>query len=63
MVAEKLDQLREKHFRNDAYDASAVDAELRDWLGSMTVTKKKVGRNDPCVCGSGLKYKKCCGTS
>jgi SWIM/SEC-C metal-binding protein len=22
----------------------------------------KVGRNDPCPCGSGLKYKKCCGT-
>ena len=21
----------------------------------------KVGRNDPCVCGSGRKYKKCCG--
>jgi preprotein translocase subunit SecA len=24
--------------------------------------KKKVGRNDPCPCGSGKKYKKCCGT-
>jgi preprotein translocase subunit SecA len=23
--------------------------------------KKKVGRNDPCPCGSGRKYKKCCG--
>ena len=22
---------------------------------------QKVGRNDPCPCGSGLKYKKCCG--
>ncbi|MED5250691.1 MAG: SEC-C metal-binding domain-containing protein [Pseudomonadota bacterium] len=21
----------------------------------------KVGRNDPCVCGSGKKYKQCCG--
>ncbi|MEG1981605.1 MAG: preprotein translocase subunit SecA [Clostridia bacterium] len=29
---------------------------------STTVTKKaKVGRNDPCPCGSGKKYKKCCG--
>ena len=28
-----------------------------------TVARKssKVGRNDPCPCGSGLKYKKCCG--
>ncbi len=24
-------------------------------------TQKKVGRNDPCTCGSGKKYKKCCG--
>lgn len=23
---------------------------------------KKVGRNDPCTCGSGKKFKKCCGT-
>jgi hypothetical protein len=25
-------------------------------------TKKKVGRNDPCPCGSGKKFKKCCGS-
>ncbi|MFC1483238.1 preprotein translocase subunit SecA [Candidatus Margulisiibacteriota bacterium] len=24
-------------------------------------TEKKVGRNEPCPCGSGKKYKKCCG--
>ena len=28
---------------------------------STTVTKKKVGRNEPCPCGSGKKYKRCCG--
>ena len=28
---------------------------------STTVRKKKIGRNDPCPCGSGKKYKKCCG--
>ena len=28
----------------------------------ITVTaEKKVGRNEPCPCGSGKKYKKCCG--
>lgn len=38
------------------------------WLftdGSMVKSKpiiaSKIGRNDPCTCGSGLKYKKCCG--
>ena len=25
------------------------------------VKKEKIGRNDPCPCGSGKKYKKCCG--
>lgn len=25
------------------------------------ITSNKVGRNDPCPCGSGLKFKKCCG--
>lgn len=25
------------------------------------ITSRKVGRNEPCPCGSGLKYKKCCG--
>ncbi|NLA25785.1 MAG: hypothetical protein GX878_00155, partial [Firmicutes bacterium] len=24
--------------------------------------EKKIGRNDPCPCGSGKKYKKCCGS-
>lgn len=30
-------------------------------LSGTVVKDKKVGRNDPCPCGSGLKYKKCCG--
>ena len=25
------------------------------------LSDKKAGRNDPCPCGSGKKYKKCCG--
>ena len=25
------------------------------------VRKEKIGRNDPCPCGSGKKYKQCCG--
>ena len=43
------------------------DKEKRDELykqekSSHTIVKtKKIGRNDPCPCGSGLKYKKCCG--
>ena len=35
-------------------------------LKKMPVVKKaseKIGRNDPCPCGSGKKYKKCCGAN
>jgi len=33
--------------------------------GPVTIRRKekKVGRNDPCPCGSGKKYKKCCGAN
>ena len=30
-------------------------------VSNKPATSKKVGRNDPCPCGSGKKYKKCCG--
>lgn len=34
----------------------------KDYRRSKTVVKgPKVGRNDPCPCGSGKKYKNCCG--
>ena len=31
------------------------------WFYVDTVKSQKLGRNDPCHCGSGKKYKKCCG--
>lgn len=32
------------------------------WRADTVVnTGKKMGRNEPCFCGSGKKYKKCCG--
>jgi uncharacterized protein YecA (UPF0149 family) len=41
--------------------------EMEWWAGfhepppNQVINKKKVGRNEPCPCGSGKKYKKCCG--
>ena len=32
-----------------------------DGTGPSSKAKTKVGRNAPCLCGSGLKFKKCCG--
>lgn len=39
-------------------------AELMDQYNQANaVTNKNIGRNDPCICNSGKKYKKCCGRS
>ena len=43
---------------DQAEDLSQIDI-LRNKPVSVTI-EQKVGRNDPCVCGSGKKYKKCC---
>ncbi|MEK5436059.1 MULTISPECIES: YecA family protein [Paenibacillus] len=33
---------------------------LYNFIEYLSKNNKKVGRNEPCPCGSGLKYKKCC---
>jgi tetratricopeptide (TPR) repeat protein len=40
---------------------SAVMAAMRGALLSTPAQQPKAGRNDPCPCGSGKKFKKCCG--
>ncbi len=37
------------------------DGLAKSYRQSRTVRREKVGRNDPCPCGSGKKYKACCG--
>jgi preprotein translocase subunit SecA len=41
--------------------AQAPQGELK--VKQIKLEQPKVGRNDPCPCGSGKKYKKCCGKS
>ena len=45
------------------YDPAAAQQRPQEIKKQQTVknTEKKVGRNDPCPCGSGKKYKNCCG--
>ena len=46
----------------DVLPPEARKAQYRAWQKSVqAVSEKTVGRNDPCPCGSGKKYKKCCG--
>lgn len=46
-----------EHVAKEQMAAGASDGSVK----KGPVRKKKIGRNDPCPCGSGLKYKKCCG--
>ncbi|MFQ7775029.1 MAG: SEC-C metal-binding domain-containing protein, partial [Anaerotignum faecicola] len=44
------------------YDAETRKHFALEQKKSKTIVKgEKIGRNDPCPCGSGKKYKKCCG--
>jgi len=42
-------------------DAGGDASEKSETKQQPLINKDKVGRNDPCPCGSGKKYKKCCG--
>ncbi len=44
-----------------AHETSASGADDGSEIKQEPVHVEKIGRNDPCPCGSGLKYKKCCG--
>lgn len=45
----------------EANRAQRTKVTLSNTMKAIPVTSIKIGRNDPCTCGSGLKYKKCCG--
>jgi preprotein translocase subunit SecA len=55
---------QEMHMRHDSYagGGDGESGEEGDEAKPVTVMRQqpKVGRNDPCPCGSGKKYKKCC---
>jgi preprotein translocase subunit SecA len=43
-------------------DAASYKGQLpQEHIPTYKREEPKVGRNDPCPCGSGKKYKKCCG--
>jgi len=50
----------DRHFKKLAQDWKGKQ---KAWDPEEPATQQppKIGRNDPCPCGSGLKYKKCCG--
>ncbi|MCR8745768.1 preprotein translocase subunit SecA [Romboutsia lituseburensis] len=48
--------------RKQVIDVDHLSSNITDEPGNKTVKKEEsIGRNDDCPCGSGKKYKKCCG--
>ena len=62
MVDAKAEWLYELPMWDEIFDAETKKALYLEQKKSGTVVVgKKVGRNEPCPCGSGKKYKHCCG--
>ena len=63
----KLDELSRRGMSTEEVEAeeaalAKAKEERRKDPGKYQITADEtVGRNDPCPCGSGKKYKKCCG--
>ena len=62
MVDAKADWLYELPMWDEIFDAEKKKALYKEAKKANTVVKgRKIGRNEPCPCGSGKKYKYCCG--
>ena len=55
-LREKRSKPREKNKMQKMLEAY----EMKDKIQPIVSTNPKIGRNDPCPCGSGKKHKKCC---
>lgn len=64
-IIDLMNQTREWFLKGyTSEEVSALEKKSLQPLPSKVIdihTKKKIGRNDPCPCGSEKKYKKCCG--
>lgn len=62
MVAAEADWLYNLEEWEPIFDADKRKALYKEQKSSTTIVKgDKIYPNDPCPCGSGKKYKKCCG--
>ena len=58
-IAELTDAIAESAAAIYEYSRAVDDGPTQPYRRQTS----KVGRNDPCPCGSGKKYKKCCGAA
>lgn len=57
----RFTEKKEKEKRVKAGLPGADEEPLPPPVKPIKAAEGEVGRNDPCPCGSGKKYKKCCG--
>jgi hypothetical protein len=64
-IEDVLEELSDFHPDDEDYDWTSEDETVQSWEPQTPAVNpyKGVGRNDPCPCGSGKKFKKCCGAS
>jgi uncharacterized protein YchJ len=55
-LREKRSKPREKNRIQKMLEAYEMEDKIQPFIS----TNPQTGRNDPCPCGSGKKYKKCC---
>lgn len=63
-VFDRFSKRYEKKQEQKKRNADVVDPDappIPDMPVEQAKAQKTIGRNDPCPCGSGQKYKKCCG--
>ena len=58
-MIEKIDQLSDDILSEDG--AYCTDKGCCPHKTPIIRDTPKIGRNDPCICGNGRKFKKCCG--
>ncbi len=54
------EEVKREKVAKDTFEGGPVGASDKTVKRQPTMRKAKVGRNDPCPCGSGKKYKNCC---
>ena len=58
-MIEKTDELSNEIFNEE--DVCCTNTSCCPTKTPIIRDTPKIGRNDPCICGNGRKFKKCCG--
>ena len=55
---ETNEQVSDENISDEEQDSTDIKNDVE-----VKASDIKIGRKDPCICGSGKKYKKCCGSN